>query len=185
MWEVVPTLQHSWRVLTMVQYTLLSSYQGQPAIMFGASFVLIPSHQVCTNLKDALSYLKRTTKDCVILVSTPGKLMYSPQPRRGEYLTLLPISGNPDIDQGPLHAFTATALSIASREGHGGDMPVYINGVDIGACPFQGPTMEKHLLCGAQSQWGIITGQTAKPLCQELAISLAGPGGKLEYTSTE
>ena len=169
----------------MVQYTLLSSYQGQPAIMFRASFVYIPSHQVCTNLKDALLYLKHATKDCVILVSMPRKLMYSPQPRRGEYLTLLPISRNPDIDQGPLHAFTATALSIASREGHGSDMPVHINRVDIGACPFQGPTMEKHLLCGAQSQWGIITGQTGKPLCQELAISLAGPGGKLEYTSTE
>ena len=31
----------------------------------------------------------------------------------------------------------------------------------------------------------IVPGQTRKPLCQELMINLAGPGGKLEYTSTE
>ena len=125
-WEVVPTLQHSRWVLTMVRYTLLSNYQGQPAIIFGVSFVFIPSHQVRTNLSDALLFLKRATKDCIILVYTPAKLTYSPQPWKGKYLTLLPISGNPDVDRGPLHMFAAAPLPVASREGHGGDMSVYI-----------------------------------------------------------
>ena len=33
-WEVLPNLQHSQWVLAMVRYTLPSSYQGQPAIVF-------------------------------------------------------------------------------------------------------------------------------------------------------
>ena len=37
--------------------------------------------------------------------------------------------------------------------------------------------------CNASSE--IIPGQTGKPLCQELTINLAGPVGKMEYTSTE
>ena len=97
-WEVASNLQHSRHVLAMVRYTLPSSYKGQPAIVFGVSFVLIPAHQAQTSLSDALSYLKHAMKDCVILVSMPTKLTFSPQPRRGKHLTLLPISGDLDID---------------------------------------------------------------------------------------
>ena len=31
----------------------------------------------------------------------------------------------------------------------------------------------------------MVPGMTGKPLCQELTVNLAGPGGKMEYTSTE
>ena len=31
----------------------------------------------------------------------------------------------------------------------------------------------------------MVPGQTGKPLCQELTVNFAGPGGKMEYTSTE
>ena len=31
----------------------------------------------------------------------------------------------------------------------------------------------------------LVTVNTGKPLCQELLINLAGPGGKLEYTPTD
>ena len=31
----------------------------------------------------------------------------------------------------------------------------------------------------------MVPGKTGKPLCQELMVNLAGPGGKMEYTSTE
>ena len=79
-WEVTSDLQHSQCVLAMVRYTLLASYKGQPAIVFGVSFVLIPAHQVRTSLSDALLYLKHATKDCVILVSMPAKPTFSPQP---------------------------------------------------------------------------------------------------------
>ena len=125
-WEVLSKLQHSWHVLALVRYTLPSSYRGQPAIVFGALFVLIPAHQAQTSLSDALLCLKHTMKDCVILVSMPTKLTFSPQPRGSKHLTLLPISGNPDIDRGPLHSFTAATLPIASREGCGSDMPVRV-----------------------------------------------------------
>ena len=79
-WEVPSDRQHFWHVLALVRYTLLSTYRGQPAIVFGASFVLIPAHEVQTSLNDALSYLKCATKDCIILVSTPTKLTFSHQP---------------------------------------------------------------------------------------------------------
>ena len=126
MWEVELKRQHSQRVLTMVCYTLPARYKGQVAVVFGASFVLIPSHQGRTSLSDALSYLKSAKEDCVVLVSMPSKLTYSPQPLGGKPYTLLPISSDPDIDQGPLHSFAATTLPIASREGHGGEMPVCV-----------------------------------------------------------
>ena len=125
-WEVEPKRQHSWCVLAMVCYTLPARYKGQVAVVFGASFVLILSHQACTSLSDTLSYLKSVKEDCVVLVSTPSKPMYSPQPRGGKPYTLLPISSNPDIDRGPLHSFMAATLPIASREGRGGEMPVRV-----------------------------------------------------------
>ena len=125
-WEVTSTLQHSQHVLAMVRYTLLASYKGHPAIVFVASFVLIPAHQLRTSLSDALLYLKHAMEDCIVLVSTPTKLTFSPQPQRGKQLTLLPISSDPDVDQGPLHSFVAATLPVASREGCGGDMPVCV-----------------------------------------------------------
>ena len=73
MWEVVCNMQHSRRVLAMVRYTLVSGSLGKPAVIYGASFIYIPAHQVGTSLTDALSYLKHSKVDCVILVSTPHK----------------------------------------------------------------------------------------------------------------
>ena len=125
-WEVPSKQQHSRCVLAMVCYTLPSGYRGQPAIVFGASFVLIPTHQARTSLSDALQYLKCVEEDSVILVSMPAKPTFSAQPRQGKYLTLLPISGDSNVDRGPLHSFVAATLPTASREGCGGDMPVCI-----------------------------------------------------------
>ena len=73
MWEVELKRQHSWHVLAMVRYTLPARYKGQVAVVFGVSFVLIPSHQAHTSLSNALSYLKCAKEDCVVLVSTPSK----------------------------------------------------------------------------------------------------------------
>ena len=97
-WEVLSKQQHSWCVLAMVHFTLPSGYKGQPAIVFGASFVLIPAHQARTNLSYTLWYLKCVEEDSVILVSTPAKSTFFPQPQKSKYLTLLPISDNPDVD---------------------------------------------------------------------------------------
>ena len=97
-WDVSCDLQHAWRMLALVRYTLPTPYKGQPAIVFGASFVFIPAYQARTNLHDGLTFLKSTKEDSVVLVATPSKPTYSPQPRRGRYLTLLPISGSPNVD---------------------------------------------------------------------------------------
>ena len=94
-WEVEPKRQHSRRVLTMVRYTLLAHYKGQVAVVFGASFVLIPSHQARTSLSDALSYLKCAKKDCVVLVSMPSKLTYSPQPWGANPILYYPLAATP------------------------------------------------------------------------------------------
>ena len=97
-WEAPPKQQHSQCVLTMIRHTLPTSHKGQPAIVYGASFVLIPAHQARTSLSDALRYLKHIQEDSVILVSMPANPTFSPQPRKSKCLTMLPISGNPDVD---------------------------------------------------------------------------------------
>ena len=122
MWDVSRNLQHARRMLALVRYTLPTLYKGQPAIRFGASFVFVPAYQACTNL----TFLKSAKEDSVILVAMPSKPTYSPQPWRGRYLTLLPISGSPDVDRGPLHTFAAAGLPVARKEGRGGDMSVRV-----------------------------------------------------------
>ena len=94
--------------------------------VYGVSFVYIPAHQVRTNLTDTLKYLSRSKEDCVILVYTPIKPTFSPQPQRGKYYTMLPTNGDLDADLGPLGVFPAAILPVASREGCGGDMVVCI-----------------------------------------------------------
>ena len=183
----------------MVRYTLPAHYKGQVAVVFGMSFVLIPSHQACTRLSNALSYLKSAKEDCVVLVSTPSKLMYSPQPwGGGKPYTLLPISSDPDIDRGPLHSFAATTLPIGSREGHGSEMPMHVKLLPCFRSSkrvrtellwepslLRGPLWKNTHFIEHNASGVMVPGLTGKPLCQELMVNLAGPGGKMEYTSTE
>ena len=126
MWEVERTQQHSWRILAMARNTLAVSHKGSPVMVYGVSFVYIPTHQVRTSLTNALKYLRRSKEDCIVLVSMPIKPTFSPQPHRGKYHTMLPINGNPDADQGPLGELSVATLPVANREGCGGDMTVRI-----------------------------------------------------------
>ena len=128
----------------------------------------------------------------------PAKPTFSPQPRRGKHLTLLPISGDPNVDRGPLHSFAATTLPVASREGHGSDMPVRVK---LPPCfgsskrpkmeliwepaLARGPLWKNTHSIERNASSEIVPGQTGKPFCQELTINLAGLGGKLEYMSTD
>ena len=125
-WDVSSNLQCARHVLALVCYMLPTPYKGQPAIVFGVSFVFIPAYQARMNLCDGLMFLKNAKEDSVVLVAAPAKPTYAPQPQKGRYLTLLPISSNPDVDRGPLHAFTTASLPVASKEGHGGDMPMRV-----------------------------------------------------------
>ena len=125
-WDVPSNLQHARHVLALVRYMLPTPHKGQPAIVLRASFIFIPAYQAHTNLHNSLTFLKNAKEDSIILVAMPSKPTYSPQPRRGRYLTLLPISGNPDTGRGLLHAFTVTGLPVASKEGRGGDMPMCV-----------------------------------------------------------
>ena len=81
-WEVDRSQQHSRNVLAMIHHTLAAGHKSSPVIVYGASFIYIPTHPARTSLSNALQYLKRSKEDCVILVSTPTKPTYSPQPRR-------------------------------------------------------------------------------------------------------
>ena len=114
MWEVDRSLQHSWCILAMVHHTLAVSNKGKPVVVYGATFVYILAHQARTGLSDTLNYLATSTEDCIVLVLTPADLMYSPQPQQGKYYTLLPISGDPAVDWGLVHIFTAATLLKAS-----------------------------------------------------------------------
>ena len=49
-----------------------------------------------------------------------------PSTTGGKPYTLLPISGDPDIDRGPLHSCVAATLPIGSREGCGSEMPMHV-----------------------------------------------------------
>ena len=91
-WEVVSNLQHVRCILAMVHYTLSSGHKGKLAVVYGVSFVYIPTHQARTSLSDASAYLRHSKEDCVVLVSMPTKPMSSPQPQRGKYFTMLPIT---------------------------------------------------------------------------------------------
>ena len=186
-WEVSPNLQHARCVLALVRYTLPTPYKGQPAIVFGVSFIFIPAHQACTNLRDGLTLLKNAKEDSVVLVVTPSKPTYSPQPQRGRYLTLLPISGNPNVDRGPLHAFAVAGLPVASKEGCGGDMPVCVK---MPSCFGSSKHPKRELMWEPALQRGLlwknihyvernpsgelVKGTSGKPLCQELLIHLTG-----------
>ena len=128
----------------------------------------------------------------------PSKPTYSPQPRRGRYLTLLPISGSPDVDQGPLHTFATTGLPMASKEGRGSDMSVCVK---MPSCFGSSKRPKRELMWEPALQrsplWKnvhyvehnpsgeLVKGATGKPLCQELLIHLTSPLGKLEYTPTD
>ena len=192
-WDMLPNLQHAQRVLALVHYMLPTPYKGQPAIVFGASFIFIPTY-----LRDGLTFLKNAKEDSVVLVATPAKPTYSPQPWKSKYLTLLPISSNPDVDRGPLHTFTAAGLPMASKEGHGGDMPMHIK------MPFcfgsskrsktelmwepalqRGPLWKNVYYVERNLSGELVKGTTGKPLCQELLINLTCLSGKLEYTPTD
>ena len=197
-WDVSFNLQHARHVLALIHYTLPTPYKGQPAIVFGASFILIPPYQACMNLRDGLTFLKNAKEDSVVLVVTPAKPTYSPQPRKGRYLTLLPISGNPNVDRGPLHMFTAAGLPVASKEGRGGDMPVCVKMPScFGSSKWPKtelmwePTLQRgplwknvhYVVCNPSGE--LVKGTTGKPLCQELLINLTGLSGKLKYTPTD
>ena len=197
-WDMSSNLQHTRCVLAFIHYTLPTPYKGQPAIVFGASFVFIPTYQACMNLCDSLMFLKNTKEDSVVLVATPAKPTYSPQPRKSKYLTLLPISSNPDVDQGPLHTFATAGLPVASKEGCGGNMPVHVK---MPSCFGSSKQPKTELMWEPALQRGplwknvhymernlsgeLVKGSTGKPLCQELLIHLTGPSGKLEYTPTD
>ena len=190
--EVARNLKHSRQVLAIVCHTLPEGNKGKPVVVFGASLVYILARQARTNLSDALSYLKHTKGDCVILISTPTKPTYSPQPRRSQYFTLLPINGDSGMDRGPLSSFAVATLHMASCEGQGDDMAVWIKLLPcIGSskCTKYKLIMEAVLSRGSlwqnvhyvecKSNGKVIIGRDSQPLCQELEVSLCPPAGGL------
>ena len=189
-WDVSRDLQHTRHVLALVRHTLPTPYKGKPAIVFGVSFVFVPTHQARTNLRDGLMFLKGAKEDSVVLVATPSKPTYSPQPRRGRYLTLLPISGSPNVDRGPLHTFTAAGLPVASKEGRGSDMSVRVKMPSCfgsSKCPKRelmwepalqrGPLWKNVHYVERNPNGELIKGATGKLLCQELLIHITGHRG--------
>ena len=72
-WDMSHDLQHPRHVLALVRHTLPTPYKGQPAVVFGASFVFVPAYQACTSLHDGLTFLKSAKKDSVVLVAMPSK----------------------------------------------------------------------------------------------------------------
>ena len=94
--------------------------------------------------------------------------------------------------------FATTTLPVASREGRGGDMPVCVKmSPCFGSSKWpkmelmwepalsRGPLWKNVHFIERNPNGDVVTGPTRKPLCQELMISLASPGGKLDYMPTD
>ena len=196
-WEVACNMHHSQHVLAMVHHTLPAGNKDKPAIIYGASFVYVLTHQAWTSLSDALSYLRHSKQDCVILVSTPVKLTYSPQPQGKWYFTLLPINGDPNADHGPLSSFAAATLHTASWEGQSSNMAIQIKlppcfgsskwpktELIMETVLSRSPLWQNTHFMERKSSSEIIVGQDGQPLCQELEISLCIPGGNMSTHPT-
>ena len=65
-WDVSRNLQHTRRMLALVRYMLPTPYKGQPAIVFGVSFIFVPAYQACTNLHNGLTFLKNAKEDSIV-----------------------------------------------------------------------------------------------------------------------
>ena len=90
----------------------------------------------------------------------------------GKPYTLLPISGNPDIDRDPLYSFVAATLPIRTE-------------LLWEPSLLRGLLWKNTHLIERNASRVMVPGQTRKLFCQELMVNLAGPGGKTEYMSTE
>ena len=181
----------------MVCHTLPEGNKGKAAVIFGTSLVYIPAHQARTNLSDTLSYLKCTKGDCVVLVTMPIKPTYSPQPRSNWYFTLLPINGDSGVDRGPLSLFAVATLHVASHEGWGDDMAVWIKlppcfssskrtkyELIVEAVLSRGPLWHNVHYMECKNNGEVIVGWDGQPLCQKLEVNLCPPSGRLEYMPT-
>ena len=132
-----------------------------------------------------------------MLVLTPIKPTYSPQPQGNRYFTLLPINGDSGMDCGPLSSFAVATLHVASREGRGDDMAVWIKlppcfgsskctkyELIMEAVLSRGPPWHNTNYVECKNNCEVIVLWNSQPLCQELEVSLCPPSGRLEYTST-
>ena len=199
-WDVPPKQRHLRRVLAMVRYTLpysqASSHKASNPVVYGASFVIIPSHQGCTSMADTLQYLKGITEDSVILVSMPMNPPFCPQQRKCKYLTLLPINSNPDVDRGPLHSFAAAFLPTASKEGPDAGTATRVRlppcfgsskqlktEMLLEGVLLRGPLWPNANYVERNAKGQVMLGQTGKPICQELTIKLVASGKKMQYTN--
>ena len=199
LWDVPPKQRHLRRVLAMVCYTLphsqATSKKGSPAVVYRASFVIIPTRQSRTSMADALQYLKGVKEDCVVLVSTPQNPPFCPQPCKSKYLTLLPISSNADVDQGPLYLFAAASLPIASTLGPDAGTTTWVRlpscfgsksraktEMLLESVLARGPLWPNanYVECNAKGQ--VLMNPGGKPICQEITIVLVAHGKKMQYT---
>ena len=180
----------------MVRHTLAVSHKGSPVVIYGVSFMYIPAHQSQTSLMYTLKYLRNAKEDCVVLVSMPSKPVYSPQPWKSKYYTLLPINGKTGADRGPIGAFTAATLHTASREGQSGDMATRIKVPPcFGSSKWPKTELIEEPVLVRGPLWKnadfiehhsntIVCGRTGQPLCQELFINLGNPASRVKYTHT-
>ena len=101
------------------------------------------------------------------------------------------------MDHGPLSSFAAATLHMASREGQGDDMAIWIKlppcfgsskrtkyELIMEAILFRDPLWQNVHYVEHKSNGEVIVERDSQPLCQELEVSLCPPGGMFEYTPT-
>ena len=101
------------------------------------------------------------------------------------------------MDHGPLSSFAAATLHVASREGRGDDMTVWIKlppcfssskhtkyKFIVEAVFSNGPLWHNVHYVECKNNSKVIVGWDGQPLCQELEVSLCPPSRRLEYMPT-
>ena len=190
-WEVERNWQHSRHVLAMVHHTVAVSNRGAPVMVYGVSYMHIPAHQSRTRLTDTLKYLRTATEDCMVLISTPVKPTFCPQPRAKKYYTLLPINGDPGAKQGPIDSFAPTTLLVASREGWPNGMATHVKLLPcfgLSKWPktelIDGPVLARGPLWKNVHYVKHTLSRTGQPIGQELLMNLGSAGSRVKYTHT-
>ena len=111
-------------------------------------------------------------------------------------MTLLPISGNANIDRGPLYLFTATCLPIGSTLGPDAGTATWVR---LPSCFGSKSRAKTEMLLESvlarrplwpnanyverNAQGKIVLSPGRKPICQEIMINLVTHGKKMQYTN--
>ena len=143
------------------------------APMYAMATVYVPTIQERLCFLTALAGLHQLQMEVAALVYMPKNCTYMPKPSSGNHYTLLPLTGDKNINIGALSSFAAAKLTVASKHS-GSNMGVHLklpsnfslllDGDDLisESALSHGPLWknEELILCGEDRQPLLVSGET-------------------------